>query len=342
MKNHPFIIALILGMTILFAACGSDSGQVADKEEDKEKPVIAVSILPQRYFVQRLTGQRFAIEVLIPPGHSPHAYDPTPKQMQRLSDSSLYFLVGLLPFEKAWAANIAANNPNLEMIDTSRGVELINPTQEAETSPHHQGEKELETHHHHQGEENPGTTHHHEDEKHHGHDHTGIDPHIWLSPAAVKIQLKNMVEALGHKFPQYSQEFENNYQAFLQEIDALDRELRRILASLQGKKFMVFHPSWGYFARDYGLEQVAIEDEGKEPGPMHLKKMMDLAKAENLKVIFIQEQMDIKNAQAVAREINGKVITLDPLAEDWLINMKTIAQAMTQSLPSVEKEEEKE
>ena len=297
------ILLTLLGL--LAISCGSPT-----PNPDPDKIQIAVSILPQKYFVQRIIGDstRFDIQVMIPPKHSPETYSPTPRQMQSLSRCSLYFRIGHIPFETAWMNNIAANNPNMKIVDTSTGVDLIQGDPEEKEDA-----DEKESHRHH---------------------HSGIDPHIWLSPKAVKIQARHILNAIIEIDPQGQKTYKENYEKFLRDIDQLDQDTKALLEKCPGKQFMVFHPAWSYFAREYGLTQIPIEIEGKDPSPAEMKKIIDTAKHENLRAIFIQEQFDTHSAQSVAAEINGQVIKLDPLAEDWLTSMKQTAQMLSQALGS--------
>ncbi len=294
----PVILFIII--SLLFINCGSPGPVISSA-----KFQITVSILPQRYFVHRIVGSDnldFDIHIMIPPGHSPATYAPTPQQMKDLGHSKLYFRIGHIPFEKAWMKNIAANNPHLKIIDTSVGVDLIE-TGESEDDAH-------QDHHH----------------------HAGIDPHIWLSPHAVKIQAKHILDAVIELDSQHREFYKENYRVFLKDIDRLDREIKLLLEKSRGRKLMVFHPAWSYFARDYGLEQLAIEVEGKAPNPANLKKVIDIARQDNIRIIFVQEQFDTNSARAVAAEIGGRVVKIDPLALDWLENMKGIAQTLSDAL----------
>lgn len=320
-NRHSFTILLILAAAaFVFTGCG-DSKSTPGKETKK---IITVSILPQKYFIQRIAGDRFDVNVMIPPGHSPATYAPTPRQMQAVSHSTLYFRIGHVPFEKAWMKNIAENNPNMTVIDTSSGVDLI-------TGGHH--------HHHHEGENQHGHDHGHADSHDHGkkNDDNGIDPHIWLSPKAVKIQVKHIAGALKKADPANTAVYEKNYAAFIADIDQLDNEIKSMTQPLAGKKFMVFHPAWSYFARDYHLEQLPIEIEGKTPSPAQMKEVIDTARQASVNVIFVQKQFDTHSAEAIAGEIGGRVVQLDPLAENWLENMKSIAQALVKELGKKEK-----
>jgi len=294
----PVILFILL--SLFFINCGSTGPGFGSK-----KFQIAVSILPQKYFVERIAGDSanidFDIHVMIPPGHSPHTYAPTPRQMKVLSHCKLYFRIGYIPFETTWMKNIADNNPQMKIIDTSVGVDLIE-TQEDKDDPHQD------------------------------HYHAGLDPHIWLSPRAVKIQVKHILDALIELDREKQESYKENYRLFLLDIDRLDLDIKALLEKSGKRKFMVFHPAWSYLARDYGLEQLAIEEEGKAPNPGNLKKIIDMARRENLRTIFVQQQVDTHSASAVAAEIGGRVVILDPLAPDWLDNMKKIAQAFSDTL----------
>jgi len=293
------ILLIVIG--ILFMSCATP---ISDMESQKKQ--LTVSILPQKYFLQRIIGNnsKFNIQVLIPPGHSPATYSPTPRQMQILSHSNLYFRIGYIAFEKAWIENIVTNNPDLNIIDTSNGVDLITPSTVKEKVKNHHN-------HHHQ---------------------TGIDPHIWLSPQAVKIQIKNILAALIQLDNQNQKVYNENYRNFITDIERIDKEIKILLENFKGKKFMVFHPAWSYFARDYGLIQIPIEIEGKEPSPADMKKIIDIARKEDIHIIFVQSQFDTHSAQTVVNEINGQVLQIDPLAEDWLNNMRHIAQLLNKVL----------
>lgn len=297
----PVILFIIL--SVVFIYCGSPGSDISGA-----KFLITVSILPQKYFVHRIAGVGdnldFDIHVMIPPGHSPATYAPTPQQMKALSHSKLYFRIGHIPFEKAWMKNIAANNPRLKIIDTSVGVDLIE-TGEAEDDLHQDN-----------------------------HHHAGIDPHIWLSPRAVKIQAKHILDAMIEIDSKNQEFYKENYRLFLLDIDRLDREIKAVLEKCRGRKLMVFHPAWSYLAREYGLEQLPIEVEGKAPNPANLKKIIDIARKENIRIIFVQEQFDTNSARAVAAEIGGRVVKIDPLAPDWLDNMKRITEKINESVGS--------
>ncbi len=282
---------------LIFNCAGRESGP-GEATAKEDQPLVTVSLLPQRFFVEKIAGDLVRVIVMVPPGYSPATYAPTPRQLQELSRSRLYFRIGHIPFEKAWLGKIADSNPGLGIVDTSRGVELI-------------------------------AGHDHENERN---QHTGIDPHIWLSPQAVKVQVEHIWRALAKEFPRYEEIYKKNFDQFISEIDELDRHIRRLLSTRQGNTFMVFHPAWGYFAREYGLVQLAIEVEGKSPNPADMKRIVEEAVRKNIRLIFIQKQFDTHSAQAVAAEIGARLVPLDPLAEDWLDNMRQMARAFARGM----------
>jgi zinc transport system substrate-binding protein len=295
------LIALALLGLLFCSGCGTSYETTAS-----EGFRATVSIPPQKYFLKRVTGDLFDIKVMIPPGHSPATYAPTPRQMRFLNRSKIYFSIGHLPFEKAWMTRIMASNKEMRVVDTSRGISLIR-----------------EDHHHHGKEDGSAD---------HGPDSSGINPHIWLSPQAVKIQARNMLKGVLAIDPKNRQIYENNFRRFIEDVGRLIVENELRFTGLSNRTFMVFHPAWSYFAREYQLTQLAIEWAGKVPNPAHLVEYIETAKTKGIDVILVQRQFDTHSAEAIASEIGGRVIELDPLAEDWLANMRTIATTISQIL----------
>jgi zinc transport system substrate-binding protein len=301
-------LLLSLAAALIFWSCRDHQKIEKDTLENVAKAQVSVSILPQQYFVKRVIGDRYLINVMVPPGHSPATFAPTPQEIKSVSQSILYFKIGYIGFEHAWMEKISSLNPKMLIIDTSKGITLISG---GEDHIHGEGDS---------------TDHDHE-----GHSHQGIDPHIWLSPSAVKIQAKNILDAFMVIDSENGDIYQKNYSAFVQDIDSLQEETKLSLEPLKGKKFMVYHPAWSYFAREYGLQQFPIEIGGKSPGAADLKRVIDRAIAEKIGVIFVQKQFDSTSAQVVAQEIRGKVIQLDPLDPDWLGNMKKMIKAIKES-----------
>ncbi|MCK5760569.1 MAG: zinc ABC transporter substrate-binding protein [Candidatus Delongbacteria bacterium] len=275
-------VLIIVIFTIILASCTT---------ELKQDNIISVSVLPQKYFIERIVGDKFNINVVIPPGSSPATYEPTPANLISLSHSPLYFRIGYIGFEKAWMEKITSVNPKMKIVDTSKGVKLI-------TSDHH----------------------------HEGKEEVGVNPHIWLSPSAVKIQAYNIYNSIIEIDKANAEFYKNNYELFIKDINKLDMQIKIMFKNITNRKFIVYHPAWSYFAKDYNLIQVPIEFEGKSPSPATIKNIIDIAKKENIKVVLVQKQFDTKQANAIAENIKGHVIQLDPLSEDWIMNMVKIAR----------------
>jgi zinc transport system substrate-binding protein len=258
-----------------------------------------VSIEPQAYFVNRIAGDHVAVHVMVGRGQSPATYEPSPKQLARLATSRAYFAIRV-PFEASLLGRIQRNFKDVEIIDTLTGIETI------ETSGHG-GE---------------------------GHIHHAavLDPHAWLSPRLTKTMAENIRDALVRLMPSLSDVLHGNCDVFIAELDALDAEIAAMLAPHAGKTFYVFHPSYGYFAREYGLVQVAVESDGAAPGPKHLAAMIERAKADRVNAVFVQPQFSKKAAETVAMAVGGEVVVLDPLAYDYMETMRDIAHKIAVSL----------
>jgi zinc transport system substrate-binding protein len=295
----------LVGMIALMIAIGGVAAA---------RPIqVFVSIAPQQYFVQQIGGNRVAISVMVPPGADPHSYEPKPQQMVKLATARIYFAVGI-SLENAWLPKIGAINSHMLIVHTDDGITKL----------------PMFAHLHEQAEMSAAQA--AAERSQEDHDHEILDPHIWLSPPLVKIQARHVFEALAAVDPAGRALYEANYQQFAAQIDALDADLRRILAGKQGLQFMVFHPAWGYFARTYGLEQVPIEIEGKEPKAAQLAELIQHARERGIRVIFVQPQFSTSSAAVVARAIDGKVIAVDPLALDWAANLRTVAKAFEEAL----------
>ncbi len=256
------------------------------------KPLVSVSILPQKYFVEQIADDTVQVNVLVGKGMSPATYEPKAKQMKELEKSDIYFAIGV-PYERVWLEKFRSMFSHLKIVKTQDGVKKI-----------------------------PMKTSHHKHKQ-------ILDPHIWLDPVLVKQQAKNIAAALVRAYPKNKLKYENNLASFLAKIDKLDEEIRKLLEPKKGKGFLVFHPSWGYFASRYGLKQQAIEVEGKEPKARSLQKIMQEAKKQKLGVVFVSPQFSQKSAKVIAKQIDGLVVFIDPLALEWdeglLKSAKTLA-----------------
>lgn len=261
---------------------------------------VAVSILPQKYFVKKIGGDRIHVSVMVLPGANPATYEPKPRQMVNLARSEIYFAIGV-PFEDNWLPKFAKANPKMKIVHTQAGITKI--PMKAGGHGHHETEHGAETI-----------------------SANAKDPHIWLSPPLVMVQAKNILEGLTMADPAGRKFYETNYRAFLKELKDLDVELKEVFQTTgQNARFMVYHPSWGYFANTYGLDQVPIELEGKTPSPRKLLELIQEARKDNIKVVFVQPQFSEKSAETIADAIGGKVVFADPLAEDWKNNLLQVA-----------------
>jgi zinc transport system substrate-binding protein len=284
-----------------------------------EKVPVFVSIAPQKYFVEKIGMDRVSVQVMVPSGSNPATYEPKPRQMADLSKTKVYFAIGV-PFEDIWLDRIAAANPEMKVVHTEQGIDRM-----PMTAHHHHDEKE--EHHAVGGRDANGD---HRLEWIAG--HHGLDPHIWLSPPLVKVQIRSVLSALAAIDPLHKDAYETNYQRLVTEIDQLDSRLRQTFTGRQGLRFIVFHPAWGYFARTYGLEQVPIEIEGKAPKPSQLQSLIKFARKAGIRVVFVQPQFSTKSARLVAREIGGQVAFADSLAGDWAANMEAVADRFKAAL----------
>lgn len=290
------IIISLLVVIGLFSCNNQQQNQNVNKQS------VTVSVLPQKYFVEKITGNHLNINVMIPPGASSVTYEPTPKQMKELSASNLYIRIGYIEFEKSWMKKLRDINPEMLVVDQSVVANLIEP-------------------------ENI----HKDEHEHNGHHNHGVDPHIWTSPKEVKKQVDFLYQYLIKIYPEFDSDFTENYNSFLNEIDSLDLYITEQLKLYHGNKFMIFHPALSYFARDYGLVQISIEIDGKEPTPANIQEIIEVAKEEEIKVIFVQKQFSTHNAEVIAREINGRVVQIDPLSYNWAENLKLIVDEIVKS-----------
>ena len=276
----------------VLAAFGAVLLLVAGNAKAEKKLHVFVSVPPQKYFVQQIGQALVDVEVMVPAGADPHIYEPKPRQMVALSKARLYFATGMQPFENTWLKKIASINPDMMVVHTDRGIQKI-----------------------------PMATRLHQEDQHAG----KLDPHIWLSPPLVMKQAQTILNALAEIDPANRAVFEANYRVFVSELAALDAELKNIFAGKQGLQFMVLHPAWGYFAHTYGLKQVPVEIEGKDPKPAQLKELIEHAKQTQIKIIFVQPQFSPRNAKLLAKEIGGQVVFADPLAANWSDNLREVA-----------------
>lgn len=301
---------LTVSLTLLVSAvvaCAPGPALSPSKGTDPtdDKLNVTVSIIPQRYFVERIGGDHVTVNVMVEAGGSPATYEPKPEQLKALSDAAAYFSIGV-PFENAWLDKIAEANEDMLMVDTIANIERM-----------------------------PMRAHHYDEEEEEGeHEHAegAPDPHVWLSPELVKVQSQAIYEALAQLDPAHKNEYRANLEAFIAEIDKLEADIKATLSGLKSNKFMVFHPAWGYFARDFGLEQIPIEVGGQEPSAQELAHLIEEAKEEGIQIVFAQPEFSTEDAETIAQDIGGEVLLISPLAPDWLQNMRTVAQTFANAL----------
>ena len=292
------ILILLTIASFLFGSCSNRSHK-SSAGDQSDSSAVFVSILPLKYFAKKIIGDRFPVEVMVPPGASPETYEPTPRQMEKLSQASAYFAVGHLGFETAWLKRIREANPNMEVFFTDTGINLI------------------------KGDTLERGDHVHKE---------GIDPHIWTSPKQAKQIAINIFEGMVAIDPGNREYYYQNLQKLFDEIARVDHEVSLKLDLIKGKRFLIFHPSLGYLARDYGLIQESIEFEGKSPSPKHMQEIVDQARKQHIKLILIQKQFDKADAETIAKEIHADVVQIDPLDEDWPKETLSIAAKLFDSL----------
>lgn len=310
----PLALAFLVGMNGM-TGCGSQdnltsqtpSDETTTTIPDEQKLDITVSVIPQEYFVKKIGGDRVRVNVMVQSGSEPHTYEPKPQQLQALSQAEAYIGIGV-PFEAGWMSRMAQANPQMLIVDSTEGIERLTMV------AHDHG---------------------HDD---HGHDEvkesseTTLDPHVWLSPRLVKIQAENIYELLVKLDPQNQAEYQTNLNQFLAEIDQLDTKIKENLAGIKQRKFIVFHPAWGYFAQEYNLTQVPVEVGGQEPSAAELAQLIKEAKQENIKVIFAQPEFSNQSAKTIAQEIDGEVLLISPLDPNWSNNLLKVSQTFAKVL----------
>jgi len=253
--------------------------------------MLSVTIEPQKYFLEAIVGNKFSVNTAIPSGANPESYDPSPSQMVNISKSKIYFKVGNMGFENSWLNNIGANNPHLKIVDCSVGIAQII------------------------------------DE---GHGHHGADPHIWSSPKGAASISKNMYNALieyDSKNRDYYLERYKDAEKIIQQTDSI---IRYYLDQVPSRSFIIYHPALSYFSNEYSLKQYSIEVDGKSPSPQQLAQLIKEAKKDNVKVIFLQPEFDRKNAETIAKELNAKIVPINPLSYNWSEELINIAKAIAQ------------
>jgi zinc transport system substrate-binding protein len=264
---------------------------------DSGNKIITVSIAPFRYFVEEISGNDFTVNVMVRAGADPHTYEPFPEQINKLRKSVAYISNGYLGFEMNWLDRFYETNSTMKRLSLGDRIDPL-------TSEH----------------------------RHEGGHVEAADPHYWVSPRCALIMASSVKELLVELNPARKLKYETNYQLLVSKIQEVDNIARILFLNVPNRCFMIYHPNLAYVARDYGLEEIPVEFEGKEPSPSRMRELIDRARKDNLKTIFVQREYDTKNAKAIAGEIGAKVILIDPLSGNWLQSTTDIIDALHRSL----------
>ena len=297
LEKNVWIICLALSLL----ACAAET----------RRPVVFVSIGPQLESVRRIGGGAVDAHAMLPAGLSPETYSPGVRQMAALARADAYVTIGV-PFEKMVVAKIHANFPNLKIIDGKTGMAF----------------RRMEGGHHHHG------GHHDDDDDDHVHDHNHDedDPHVWLSIENMKCHARTVAAVLAEVLPESEHAaIDARAAEYLRELDALSAELKAKLSPLKGTEAVVYHPAFGYFLDDHGIRQKAVELEGKEPGARYLGSVIREARHDGIRAIFVQPQFNVKAAEVLSHEIDGKVLPFDPLPNDYSDGLRRLADALLEA-----------
>ena len=262
--------------------------------QKSEKPILTVTLEPLRYFTEAIAGDNYEVVSMVPKGSSPESYDPTPQQLVNLSKSQAYLRIGYIGFEQAWMKKLEANCPNMKVYNTSKGIDLIRDK-----------------------------GHWHGDHFHEG----GVEPHVWNSTQNALIIADNIYQALCELDSTHQEDYQKRLDVLKQTIRQTDANVRTLVENADST-FLIYHPALSYFARDYGLKQVSIEEGGKEPSPAQLKALIETCRNENVHTIFVQQEFDQRNAQLIANELGVNIVSINPLSYDWVKEMIRIAEAL--------------
>ncbi|EOD01500.1 metal ABC transporter solute-binding protein, Zn/Mn family [Caldisalinibacter kiritimatiensis] len=294
MKFIKYILAgITLFIVISFIGCTVDT--VDNSKEDKL--TVAVAIVPEEEFVKAVAGDLVDIVTMIPPGNSPANYKPSPREIEKFSRASIYFSMGVPTEEANIIPKAKVFNKNLKIVSLAEKVGVVYPHRYFDNNT------------------------------------TGRrDPHIWLSPKRVKVMIEVIRDELSELDPKNKSIYFKNASKYINKLDTIDEEIKATFKEVNNKSFIVYHPSFGYFAEDYGLEMVAIEKSGKKATAKEVQRVVELAKEKGIKVIFYQAEFDNEQAEIIANEIDGKVIEVAPLAPNYIENLKVITDTFKQAL----------
>lgn len=281
---------LLLAMLTL-ASCAGNGGK-------NKQRTLTVTIEPLRYFTEAIAGDKFNVVSMVPEGSNPETYDPTPQQLVKLAKSTAYLRIGHIGFEQAWIRKLQANTPNLPFYDMSEGIDLIH-----EINGHTHGNNE-DRHTH------------------------GVEPHIWNSTRNASILAENICKVLCEIDSVNKPYYQQRLDSLQKEIQTTDKEVQELMEHAD-QAFLIYHPALSYFAKDYGLKQISIEEGGKEPSPAHLQELIRTCRENQVRIIFVQQEFDVRNAELIAKELGVQVVSINPLSYHWKEEMLKVARALS-------------
>jgi len=296
------IVFYMLIIIISLTGCGTKGKK---KSEENDKINIGVSIVPQETFVRAVGRDLVDVVTMIPQGHSPANYQPTPKQIQKFSESDIYFSIGVATEEANILPRIDKLNSDMKVVSMNEKVEEFYPAIMIDKDENHEKDED---------------------------EHSGRDPHIWLSPKRVKVMIECIKDELIKISPSNKEIFETNALNYIAQLEKVDLEIKELLQNKTIKSFIIYHPSFGYFAKEYGLDMIPIEEGGKKTTAKSIEKVIKKAKEENIRVIFYQDEFDSGQAEIIAKEIGGVTVNVSPLDGEYINNLKSIAIKFKEAL----------
>ena len=291
--NIRKFLTVLLAVILLMISAGC-----ADSSLKESKGTITVSILPFSYFVKKIAGPEYQVNVIVPPGASPATYEPPPSVIQSLNRSEVVIFNRYLGFEQAWMKKLTGVNEDIQALYLADNQDLI-----------------------------AAEAHKHGDHVH----YSGVDPHFWVSVSSARLISLDIKDFLQEVYPDDKFIFEKNFEALESEIDATLSYVQERLKDVENRTFLIFHPALTYFAREFGLKQVPVELDGKEPGAAWLKELIDMARRDSIMTILVQKEFNRSSAETIAKEIGGSVVNIFPLSDDWPGAIKEIADALAEA-----------
>lgn len=271
-------MALLCALALLCVSCAGVS-------KAPEKPTVVVSIEPLRYFVEAIAGEHYEVVTLVPPGSSPETYDPTPDKLIRMNEAEAYIRLGMMPFEQTWLKRMAESVPHLPTLDAAEGVAYI---EDACTHDHGDGT----------------------------HEHT-YDLHVWTSAQNGRLIAQNVAHFMVKLDSAKAEHYQRRCDSLIAHIDNIDAKIRQQLKNVKHRTFGIYHPALGYYAKAYGLTQLAVEDGGKEPSVARMGELVNACRRDSVRIIFVQREFPMTKVSALAKEVGARTIEINPLNAAW-------------------------